>query len=150
MTTRSRHAGRYRLGLTAGESHDLLVRSYVLLAALSCGVGGVILAGGAERFSGPSFEGPRDLVAWLPLDAWVWWGTLFMAHGVALALALKRPLAVHMLRFGMVVYAFLAITFAASVFQEPAAAATGVIAYTGFAALALFASDHLEHHGWEG
>lgn len=143
--------GRFDKMARQFRDHDLFMRIYVLMAALSCGVGAVILTGGASRFSGPGFRGPRDLVAWLPFfDAWVYWGALFALHGIALALSMKRSIAVHTLRFGMVVYVFLAITFVVSVFKEPTAAAVGSVAYFVFAILALFMSDHLERFGWEG
>lgn len=133
-----------------GRNRDLFFRTYVLLSCLGCGMGGVILTGGAARFSGPAFRGPRDLVDWLPIfDAWVYWGVLFVLYGLALGIAMKRSIAVHVLRFGMVVYTFLSLTFMLSVLQEPTVAATGCVAYLIFAVLSLFMSDHLETFGWE-
>lgn len=133
-----------------GRNRDLFFRSYVLLAGLGCGMGGVILTGGEDRFSGPAFRGPRDLVDWLPFfDAWVYWGVLFLMYGMALGVTMKRPAAVHVLRFGLVVYSFLALTLAVSVLREPTVAAVGCVLCLGFAALSLFMSDHLGCFGWE-
>lgn len=133
-----------------GRNRDLFFRSYVLLACLGCAIGGVILTGRSERFSGPAFRGPRDLVDWIPLlDAWVCWGVLFLLYGLTLGLAMKRAAAVHVLRFGLVVYTFLALTLAVSVLREPTVAAIGCVLCMGFAALSLIMSDHLECNGWE-
>lgn len=132
------------------RSKDLFFRVYVLMAALSCGLAGVILEGGSIRFSGPGFRGPRELVSWLPFfEPHFYWGVLFMLHGIALVVCVYRPLAKHVLRFGLVVYSFLSLTFLLSVFKEPTVAATGCVAYLGLGTLCLLLSDHLEQYGWE-
>lgn len=117
------------------------------MIALAVGLGTVILVGGAERFSGPNFNGAHALTDWLPLfPAHVYWGSLFMLYGGALILSLGRTIAVHTLRFGMVVYLFFAVSFAMSLHSEPKAALTAVVAYTIFFGIHTFLSDHLAHH----
>lgn len=128
----------------------LFVRLYVLCACLGIGLGVAILVGGAHRFSGPSFVGPRDLVEpWLPWPAYWAWGTLFASYGLWVVFALGRRHAVHTLRFGVVVYLFLVLSFARSVGMDVRASLTGVVAYSAIAVLHLLLSDHLAHRGWE-
>lgn len=127
---------------------DLFFRCYALLAAVSCTFGAVILVGGPDRFTEPSFAGPRELVSWAPFEPWVYWGALFMIHGIVMILSIKRKPAVNVLRFAMVVYVFLTITFLVSVFREPTATAGWCVIFAGFACLALFLSDHLGEYGW--
>lgn len=130
--------------------HDLFFRCYVLLAAASCMYGAVVLAGGGDRFTDASFRGPSDLVSWLPFfGPWVYWGAMFLIHGVLMIVFIKRDLAINILRFVIVVYTFLAIAFLLSVFREPTATGAWCVIFAAFALLALFVSDHLGEHGWK-
>ena len=126
----------------------LFVRAYTLMIALACGLGAVILTSGHERFSTPSFRGARDLVAWLPGEAHYYWGGLFLVYGLILIGALGRPIAVHALRFGMVIYLFFAITFFLSLLAESKAGLTGCVAYMTFFGFHAVLSDHLSHRSW--
>lgn len=131
------------------DFHDLFVRTYVLMVGLTFGLGSVILTGGSERFSGPSFAGPRVLAEPLPwLQPHVYWGLLFLLHGLLLVTALGRQRAVHVLRFGIVVFWFLAFGFVVSGFQQSTAALTGVVAYLVVGSLFLVLSDHVRARGW--
>ncbi len=146
METLAKHTSRSAL-----ISDTLFSRLYVLMACISCGAGAVILGGGAPRFSGDEFKGARDLVNWMPFfDSWVYWGALFLLHGLGVGYSLQRPIAKHVLRFGIVVYTFLAFTLVYSLTQGPTVAAFGCVLCFGIAVLALFLSDHLEQHGWGG
>lgn len=132
------------------DYHDLFVRVYGLMIGLSFGLGAVILSGGPRRFNNPTFEGPRDLVAWLPLmPPYAWWGVMFLVYGTVLAVCIGRMVAVHVLRFGIVVFAFLTIAFLSSVLQSPVAVMTGVVAYLVFALLFAVLQDHLSASGWK-
>ena len=126
----------------------LLFQMYTLMVGLAFGFGAVVLLGPSKRFSGPSFQGPRDLFRWSGSDPRIIWGLLFVGLAVALVWGIGKQAAVHILRFGLVVHAFLAITFLASTFTEPAAALTGVVAYTAFAGIHLVLSVHLRELGW--
>jgi hypothetical protein len=126
----------------------LLIQMYSLKVALAFGLSAVIVAGGEERFSGDAFKGPRALVAWLPVEPYMPWATLFLLLGAALVYGIGKPVAIHVLRFGMVVYVFLLIAFACSAFQDPTVAFTGCVAYTVFAAAHLLVSAHLDTYGW--
>lgn len=128
---------------------SLFVRLYILLIALAAGLAAAVWIGGSERFSGPSFAGPRHLVAWIPVDSSVLWGTLFFLHGMWLTFSLGRKMAIHAMRFGIVVYLFFAVSLITSVLREPVAAMTGVVVYTVVALWHLLMSDHLVHLGWE-
>lgn len=140
--------------------NNLFVRFYTLAAGLAFGLAGAFALGGASRFAGPSFEGARDLVSWLPGHPHLWWGALFAVYGVALVASLGRAIAVHVLRFGVVVYLFLTVSFVSSVVFERAAvlqdgsivraALSGIVAYGTFTVFHLTLSDHLTHRGWEG
>ena len=131
------------------STDSLFVRFYALCACLGIGLGGVILSGGEARFSGPSFKGPTALVAWAPLPAHWIWGVFFLAYGLILVGTLGRPAAVHVLRVGIILYTFLAISFIGSVTFDPRASLTGFVAYLGFAVAHLYLSDHLHARGWE-
>lgn len=133
------------------EFGSLHVRIYVILAALSCGLGGVILTGQEQRFSAPTFAQARALVEWWPFaPPWALWGTMFVLYGTALALAFGRPIAVHVVRFGMVPYLFFTITILFSGFADIRASLTGVVAYSTFFALHAVVADHLAHRSWAG
>lgn len=127
----------------------IAVRMYTLLVGLALGLGGVILLGGHDRFAGESFHGARMLVEWVPVaPPWVLWGSLFIAYGLSLAWSMGRDIGVHALRFGVVVYMFLVISFLESLFPEPTAALTAVVAYTTFALIHGVLSVHVEKYGW--
>lgn len=131
------------------DFHSLFVRAYTLMVGLCFGLGAVVLTGGEPRFSAPSFTGPKALVGWLPfLPPYAWWGALFILHGIVLVLSLGRSYAVHVLRFGIVVFWFLSFAFVVSAVREPTAGIMAVVAYAVFGALFLFLSDHLSAHGW--
>lgn len=143
------------------RANNLFVRLYVLMAGLGFALGGAFALGGSQRFASPAFEGARDLVAFLPGQAHVWWGGLFIFYGVLLVAALgRRVAAIHVLRFGVVVYLFLTTSFISSVVFERSlvladgsvvkAALSGIVAYGSFAIAHLILSDHLTHKGWEG
>lgn len=136
--------------------HDTLTaRVYMLMVGVSFGLGAVVLGGDPRRFSGPSFEGPRHLVQWVPgWEPHQLWGALFLLHAIIMVALWGRTTAVHALRFGMVVFWFLAIAFATSVAtvemvrSQPAPALTAVVMYTGWGTLYLLVSDYLSDRGW--
>lgn len=128
---------------------SLFVRVYALMACLGIGLGVAIAAGGEQRFEGPMFEAPRNLVAWLPIQPYWSWALLFSAYGLTLVGTLGRRMAVHTLRFGIVVYFFAASCFAGSMQIDPRASAVGLVFTVFAAALHLFTSDHLTKRGWE-
>lgn len=128
----------------------LFLRCYVLAACQGVALGGVFLLGGANRFAGPSFETPRNLFAWTGLPAHWIWGGVFLTYGLALVLSLGRERAVHVLRGGLALYLFLALSFAGSVFADARAAMSGFVSYTIIALIHLVLSDHLHNRGWEG
>lgn len=132
------------------DYNKLFVRLYTLCACLAIGLAFAVTAGGEKRFSGPSFNGPRALVEyWVPPGYAHWvWGLMFLCHGLWLVFAMGRRMAVHALRFGIVTYTFLALSFGGSVASTPTAAGTGVVAYLIFAAIHLYLSDHLTSRGW--
>lgn len=133
------------------DFHTLFVRTYSLMIGLQFGLGAVMIAGGRERFSAPSFDGPRDLVAALPyFPPHVYWGLLFLLHGAALVLTMGRRGAIHVLRFGLVVCMFLTIAFLISVFTNPVAALVWVVTYAALGVLFLLLADHLHDRGWTG
>lgn len=130
---------------------DLFVRVYTLMVGLAFGLGTVTISGGAARFSSPSFDGPKNLVSWLPfLPEHTYWGLIFLAYGCGLVVSMGRQYAVHILRLGIVVFLFLAVGMSASLIGAPKAALTGVVTYTAIASLFLLLSDHLRVHGWGG
>lgn len=126
----------------------LLIQMYSLKVALAFGLGAVVLAGGDERFSGPTFRGPKNLFAWTDLNPRLVWGMIFLCLGAGLVWAIGKPVAIQVLRFGLVVYCFLVVTFLWSAFQSPTAALTGVVAYGTFAAAHALLSVHLDAYGW--
>lgn len=129
---------------------SLFVRVYILLVSLAFGLAVAVWVGGEQRFSGPSFAGARALVEWIPfLDPSWAWGGLFFAHGAWLVFSLGRVVAIHALRFGIVVYFFFVVTLISSVISQPLAALTGIVVYSAVAALHAFMADHLAHRGWE-
>lgn len=130
--------------------HDtLFVRFYALCACLGIGLGVAILSGGTARFSGPSWKGPEALVTWIPVPAHWIWGGIFLIYGLTVVGVLGRTVSVHILRLGIVLYFFLAISFIGSVAIDPRASITGFVAYFAFAVVHLYLSDHLAHRGWE-
>lgn len=137
-----------REALRSMSPETLLLQIYSLKIALAFGLGAVILAGGDQRFNNPSFQSPRDLVSWTGLDARVVWGILFLALGAALVFTIGMRLAVHVLRFGMVVYMFLVVGFIVSVINSPAASLTGIVAYGTFGIAHALVSVHLDKYGW--
>lgn len=126
---------------------EILLQTYMLMVALSFGLGGVIIAGGEQRFSGPSFKGARDLVSWAG-DPHLLWGAMFILLGALLVWGVGKRMAIHFLRFGLVVFVFLALSFVRSISVSPAVALTGIVAYAIFGALHLALSLHLDKHGW--
>ncbi len=138
-----------RTALQSVKPETLLIQMYMLKVALAFGLGGVVLMGGSGRFSNTTFGGPRDLVDWTGIPAHVIWGLMFLALGTGLIWSVGKPAAVHFLRFGMVVYVFLVITFVVSVVNSPTAALTGVVAYGVFATAHALLSTHLAAYGWK-
>lgn len=129
--------------------NSLFVRVYALMACLGIGLGVAVAVGGDDRFSEPSFTTPRALVSWLPIAPhWVW-GLMFIVFGTVLVITLGRRIAVHVLRFGIVVYLFLATSFAGSVQVDARASFVGIVFCSGLAVLHLLLSDHLTSKGWE-
>lgn len=134
---------------TQTAADTFLLRLYTLLVGLSFGLGTVILTGGPQRFASPSFDGPKALTSVLPwFSPHTYWGLLFAAYGLALIGALGRWQAVHVLRFGVVVYMFLAVALTVSVFTNPIAALTGVVTYLVLAGFHAVVSEHIAHTGW--
>lgn len=129
---------------------SLFFRMYVLMACLGIGLGMAILAGGADRFSGPSLTGPRNLVSWTGLEPHLVWGSAFLIYGLILVFALGRQVAVWALRGGVALYLFFVISFATSIVVEPRASITGLVAYGVFSLIHLYLSDHLHNRRWEG
>ena len=127
----------------------LFLRCYVLAACQGVALGGVFLLGGDNRFSSPSFETPRNLLAWTGLPAHWGWGTVFLMYGLALVMSLGQDRAVHVLRMGLALYLFLALSFAGSVFADARAAMSGFVSYTIIALIHLVLSDHLHGRGWK-
>lgn len=127
------------------------VRFYVLAAGLGIGLGAATLVGGEARFSEPSYSGPAGLVLWTGIPAhWVW-GAIFLTYGIILVLAFGRhTTSIHALRFGVVLYFFLAVSFVGSAALDARASLTGIIVYTVFAMAHAFLSDHFHSRGWEG
>jgi len=125
------------------------VKVYVLMAALAMGMSGAFIVGGEARFSSPSFTVPAQLVQALPFGSNVAWGTFFFCYAIALIYTLGRSGAIHVLRFGIALYLFLAISFGGSVVVDTKAAASGAITYIAIATLHLFLQDHLSSRGWE-
>lgn len=127
----------------------LFVKVYMLMVALAGGLASAFLVGGEARFAGPSFATPRALVQWLPIDAYLVWGIGALAYAVCLILTLGRPLAIHVLRAGIILYFLLALSFAGSVVVDAKAAASGFTTYFVIATLHLVLQDHLSSRGWE-
>lgn len=129
----------------------LFVRFYALMACIAIGLGIAFFVGGEVRFSGHGFVGAHDLVAWLPIPAYLSWAALFLIYGLGLVAALgKKDLAIHLLRFGVVIYLFLVTSFVRSAMLDPVAALSGIVIYTATAVAHLFLSDHLTQLGWGG
>lgn len=126
----------------------LFVRFYALGIALAIGLGTAMLAGGPERFATPSFESAVRLVAWMPGPPNVPWACVFLIYGTALVFVLGKPIAVHVLRFGIAVYLFFVTTFIWSLFINTKASLAGLVIYSAFATGHLFLSDHLSQKGW--
>jgi hypothetical protein len=127
-------------------------RLYGVCVALSLGFGSMVLWGGATRFSGPAWEGPRRVGAFIHHegDAWVTFGMAFLLYGLALLLILAwrrhaRQLVIWCLRLGWVIYLGLATSFLWSLREIPTAAGTGVTAYTCIALLHVFLADDVAH-----
>lgn len=138
-----------REALRSLRPETLLLQMYSLKVALACGLGAVILAGGDERFSAPALGSAKDLVAWTGANPRIVWGLLFLAIGVALIWALGKRVAIHILRFGLVVYMFFVVGLAISVFRDPAAGLMGIVVFTVLGAAHALLSVHLEKYGWQ-
>lgn len=136
---------RLNLDLTS-----LALRVYAVMACISVGLGAVFLWGGEERFSGPAFRTPRQLVSWMSVDPSTVWGGAFLIFGLVMAFCIGKQGAVWVLRAGVALYLLLAISFLGSVMHSPQVAASGCVVYAGIALVHLFLSDHLTHRGWEG
>lgn len=131
----------------------LFVRLYVLLTGLTLCCGGVVLAGGETRFSGPAYDTPRALAkAFLPdfMPPYQWWGVLFLLLGAALALSTGHMIAVHVLRFGIVVNWFLALGLAGSAWHNATVGLLGMMMFVGAGGLYLIMADHLYTRRWDG
>lgn len=109
-------------------------------AIIPVALGAFILGGGPDRFSGPSYRVPSELSPW-------WgWALVFTALGMGLAFNAMRfnEHAVYWCAGVAFVYLFFAAGFAFSILTEPdvapgvpKAATTGIVVYTGLAALTL-------------
>lgn len=129
----------------------LLVQLYVLDITLAGALGAVLLVSGERQFSGPAFTSAQDLVDWMPGEPHVTWGCLFIALAATLLGSLGRQeSAVRVLRFGMVVYVFLAVAcLSALVFRDADEAGSFIcIASLIFATNHLVLSVHLDGYGW--
>lgn len=127
----------------------LLIQMYSLMIALAFGLGVVILTGGDGRFSGTALSGARDLANWVPiLEPQEVWGALFLLLSFALVWGIGKRAAIHILRFALVVYLFLAIAFLNSSGTDPTVALTAVVAYVTFGIAHALISVELDLHGW--
>jgi hypothetical protein len=126
------------------------VRFYVLLTCLSIALGVVVSLGGAERFSEPSFDGPRAIVQWMPIEEHYVWGAMLLVFSLALVGALGRGVAIHVLRVGLVVYFFLAAGFIGSAIVEPTASLILSVVFLGIGTAHALLADHFDARGWEG
>lgn len=127
----------------------LFVRIYCLCACLAIGLAVAIGYGGEPRFSAPSFRTPRALLAWTGLPPHYVWASVFLVYGLLLILALGRHLAVHVLRVGIALYTFWALSFGGSAALDARVSVTGLVSYGVIAGLHLYLSDHLYCRGWE-
>ena len=128
---------------------DLAVRVYVLLVAGCFAIGVAVLVGNDSRFEGPSFEVALALGELFPLfDAHTWWALLFLTLGGLLIATLGRRIAVHVLRFGFVVFTALAFTFILSAFTTPTASLAVIPAFLVIAGIFVLLGDHIAHKGW--
>lgn len=126
------------------------VRFYVLLTCLSLGLGVVISLGGPERFSEPSFGGPRAIVEWMPIEAHYVWGALFALYSVFLIAALGRAAAARALQLGTVLYFFLGAGFIGSAVTAPTANLVLAVVFVVAGAAHALLADHFNARGWEG
>ena len=116
-------------------------RVYGTMIGLMVGLGVAVLSGGPGRFSGPSFQGPKDLISWLPFwPEYIYWGLLFLLHGISLVVAQGKTWEHHVLRFGTVVCFFWVTGFIKAAFDTPVAALTGIVAYSAFGLIFAFLS----------
>lgn len=129
----------------------LLVQLYCLDIAAAAALGVVLLISGERQFSGPAFVSAQDLVGWLPGQSHVIWGCLFIALATLLlgCIGHQKP-SVHALRFGMVIYVFLAVAcLVAILFRDVDEAGSFItIASLIFATNHLVLSVHLDGYGW--
>jgi len=144
-----RSRGAAEVGRSGSPGGLFAVRFYVLGTCLAIGLAVAIVGGGDARFSAPSFDGPRGLVSWTGFDPHLVWGAAFLAYGIVLVGGLGRTWAIHALRFGLVLYWFLAISFTGSLFTQPTASATGLVAYACIGVAHALLADHFHAYGWD-
>lgn len=116
------------------------VRASVLvsLAALSTfAVGLLILGGGEERFSNPSFMTARQVAPY-----WGWGVAMVVSGALASTGAVAHFMWLSRVGHSLssIVYLFLVMTFVDSVLRVPNAALTGIGIYTGFALIHAWAA----------
>lgn len=129
------------------------------LAAFHISVGAAILAGGRERFSGPSYAGARQLSAVVGVPygcAWLTWGSLLATVGVVVLftwpwIELKHArVATCAVLFGAAPMLFFTLGFVASLRLSEVASSSGIGAY---GILALFhihtAVKMIRHGSWD-
>lgn len=129
----------------------LLIQVYSLMVAAAIGLATVILSAGAlagEDFLGGELEGPRALVDWVPfLSPEVLWGFLFLAVGAGLIWGIQKRWTIHLLRFCIVVYTFLALSFVTSDGVSAISLMAAVLALI-HAGMHLILSVRIDVHGW--
>lgn len=128
---------------------SLFVKCYVLMVALAMGLGGVILAGGRERFTADdTWSSARALVGWLPVAPYMVWGVLFFIGGIAMVATMGRSSAVLALRVGLVIYVFLALALGVAAASHSDVSWAHSVIYGVAGILHLTLSDHLARRGW--
>lgn len=129
------------------------------LAAFHVSVGAAILAGGEDRFSGPSFAGARQLVQVLCVDpcwAWALWGSVLLSVGLIVLFAwpwleLRHArVATFAVLFGAAPMVFVVLGFVASLGLSEVASSSGVGAYGSLALFHLHTAVKMIRHGaWD-
>lgn len=96
------------------------------------GLGVAVLAGGIERLTPPSYDPIINLVHG---EVWIW-GVWSLAVAVLLVIPLRWPNVIGLVLGMLWMYTWCGL-FAVAVVQYPAATATAMVAYGGFALLDL-------------
>lgn len=129
----------------------LLFQVYSLMVASAIGLSAVIFTSGffgSDVFRGGELRGPRDLVQWIPYTTpEALWGILFLAIGALLIWGIQKSWTIHVLRFSLVVYLFLSISFVTSVGTSAISLMAAVFALI-HALLHLVLSVRIDVYGW--